>query len=109
MTLKPGTPKLPRNVEHALVAVGDSWPVILEGGRIEHDGVRVSNDGIFDDRGKVADLGAVLQQSRHADVIAIAEPKHGHWVRNTLITVGLVWLALAAALAIIDPWGPYGG
>jgi hypothetical protein len=98
LTLNPARPNLSPHVEHALVGIGMQWPAILDGGlTLGGNGVRVSQDGVFDGSQKVGDLAELTQQTPRGDILAVSAVPRSHRVRNIAVVA-----AIAGAMILIS-------
>jgi hypothetical protein len=74
VTRKAAPPKLPEQVEKALLDVGSYWPAVFDVGVTGKSGrVRVSPDGVFDGDKKLADLTAVVRYTPRGEVLKVSK------------------------------------
>jgi hypothetical protein len=102
VTLKASSPELPGRVQKGLLIVGSYWPAILDDGlRYKSGHLRLSQDGVFDDNTKLADLTEVIRHTPRSDVLRLSETRHSHLLRNTVIVAALAFIVPTVTWVIV--------
>lgn len=104
-TLRTTEPPLSGRVRGVLVRIGSDWPRVLSHAPSRTvDGVRVSDEGVFDGPRKLGDLAELIQQTPRADVLAAREQGEGsHVGRNVLLGLLAAFVAMGIAVRIAYP------